>query len=63
MIIWGAGTAIGELPPYFVTRAAKRAGKRSGEFDSELEEAKNKTDLVSRIKVPRPKTIKARYPG
>jgi len=37
VIVWGAGTAIGELPPYFVTRAAKRAGKRAGEFDAELE--------------------------
>lgn len=25
---WGAGTAIGELPPYFVARAARRAGQR-----------------------------------
>ena len=24
--MWGAGTAIGELPPYFVARAASMAG-------------------------------------
>ena len=24
--LWGAGTAIGELPPYFVARAASKAG-------------------------------------
>ena len=24
--LWGAGTAIGELPPYFVARAARLAG-------------------------------------
>lgn len=26
--LWGAGTAIGELPPYFVARAARLAGER-----------------------------------
>lgn len=26
-ILWGLGTAIGELPPYFMARAAARAGK------------------------------------
>jgi len=24
--LWGLGTAIGELPPYFVSRAARLAG-------------------------------------
>jgi len=24
--LWGLGTAIGELPPYFVARAASKAG-------------------------------------
>lgn len=32
--LWGAGTAIGELPPYFVARAASAAGG----MDEELEE-------------------------
>jgi len=50
-IVWGVGTALGELPPYFVTRAAKRAGKRAGDFEEELEEAKGKTDVVSKLKV------------
>lgn len=27
-ILWGIGTALGELPPYFVSRAAKLSGKR-----------------------------------
>lgn len=31
--LWGFGTAIGELPPYFVARAAAEAGK----VDEELE--------------------------
>ncbi|XP_054821744.1 vacuole membrane protein KMS1-like [Prosopis cineraria] len=26
-ILWGAGTAIGELPPYFISRAARESGK------------------------------------
>jgi len=32
--LWGAGTAIGELPPYFVARAASAAGG----IDEELED-------------------------
>ncbi len=32
--LWGAGTAIGELPPYFVARAASAAGG----MDEELED-------------------------
>lgn len=50
-IVWGVGTALGELPPYFVTRAAKRAGKRAGEFEEELADAQGKTDLISKMKV------------
>lgn len=30
--LWGAGTAIGELPPYFVSRAASIAGQKSDEL-------------------------------
>lgn len=30
--LWGAGTAIGELPPYFVSRAASLAGNKSEEL-------------------------------
>jgi len=35
--LWGAGTAIGELPPYFVARAARLAGESVSELD-ELEQ-------------------------
>ena len=52
--MWGVGTALGELPPYFVTRAAKRAGQRAGEFEEELEDAKGKTDVISKLKVRAP---------
>jgi hypothetical protein len=31
--MWGAGTAIGELPPYFVARAARLAGEKVSELD------------------------------
>ena len=51
VVLWGLGTAIGELPPYFVTRAARRAGKRATDFEEELNEAKEKTDIVSKLKV------------
>lgn len=32
-IMWGIGTAIGELPPYFVARAARLSGGRAEELD------------------------------
>lgn len=35
-ILWGAGTAIGELPPYFVSRAASFAGSKSEELEDIL---------------------------
>ena len=34
--LWGMGTAIGELPPYFVSRAASIAGQRSEELSEIL---------------------------
>jgi len=30
VVLWGCGTAVGELPPYFITRAARRTGARPG---------------------------------
>ncbi|RZF39450.1 hypothetical protein LSTR_LSTR000971 [Laodelphax striatellus] len=38
-VMWGAGTALGELPPYFMARAARLSGKEDEE-DEELEELK-----------------------
>lgn len=32
-IMWGLGTAIGELPPYFIARAAKLAGEKLDELE------------------------------
>ena len=51
VVLWGSGTAIGELPPYFITRAAKRAGTKATDYEAELEEAANATDIVSKLKV------------
>ena len=31
--LWGTGTALGEIPPYALSRAAKLAGKRDAEFE------------------------------
>jgi len=51
VIVWGSGTAMGELPPYFITRAAKRAGARATDYEAELAEAAEGTDLISKLKV------------
>ena len=32
-LVWGAGTAVGEFPPYFVARAAARAGRSIDEVE------------------------------
>jgi len=37
-MMWGAGTAIGELPPYFMARAAKLSGTEDDLDDDELGE-------------------------
>ena len=48
--MWGVGTAIGELPPYFMARAAAIAGKSSEEVD-EVENIKNPTTFIEKAKV------------
>lgn len=39
-MLWGAGTALGELPPYFMARAARISGQNSKDenFDQDLKE-------------------------
>ncbi|KAI8915635.1 hypothetical protein EDD86DRAFT_252423, partial [Gorgonomyces haynaldii] len=44
-MFWGLGTAIGELPPYFVARAAALAGQDDPEFES-IEKLKDKPKLT-----------------
>ncbi|KNC52354.1 transmembrane protein 49, partial [Thecamonas trahens ATCC 50062] len=36
-LLWGAGTAIGEIPPYAVSRAARLAGEANEELDEWIE--------------------------
>lgn len=48
--LWGAGTAIGELPPYFVSRAAALSGQKLAELD-ELEEHVRSPSTMDRIKL------------
>ncbi|KAJ1953334.1 hypothetical protein IWQ62_006015 [Dispira parvispora] len=46
-LCWGAGTAIGELPPYFMARAAALAGRKNPELDAlnSLQETTNQGEL------------------
>ncbi|KAF9925874.1 Vacuolar membrane protease [Linnemannia zychae] len=44
---WGMGTALGELPPYFVARAAALSGNRNEELASIEDLLKKKPDSVS----------------
>jgi len=50
-MLWGFGTAVGELPPYAVSKTARLSGTSDSEFEAELKEAKEKRDLFSRMKV------------
>jgi membrane protein YqaA with SNARE-associated domain len=50
-MLWGIGTAVGELPPYLVSRAARLGGSKDSEFEAELAEAREKKDLFSRMKM------------
>jgi len=51
-VLWGLGTALGELPPYFISRAARAAGK-ADEWD--LEETAGK---ISSFKLAFARAIK-----
>ena len=54
-VMWGAGTALGELPPYFMARAARLSGYDPEDEDDlaafeELQRKKNNPELlVSRL--------------
>ena len=47
--LWGLGTAIGELPPYYVARAASLAGRKSEELDEIIDESKISKDEYKRL--------------
>ena len=42
--MWGLGTALGELPPYFVARAASAAGGIDEELEDILVEESNNVE-------------------
>lgn len=49
--LWGLGTAIGELPPYFMAKAAAEAGKSNEEVEELRKLAIDKpTSFMDRIK-------------
>ncbi len=50
--LWGFGTALGELPPYFVARAASMAGKTNEELNELIDGSAEKDgSLLGRIKI------------
>jgi len=49
-LIWGAGTAIGEIPPYAVSRAASLAGQANEEFE-DIKESKSRWNFLNRMKM------------
>ncbi|GAB4843411.1 meiotic spindle pole body protein Kms1 [Ancistrocladus abbreviatus] len=52
-ILWGVGTALGELPPYFISRAARLSGSKLGpmeELDGSSSEDKQGVDHLKQIK-------------
>ncbi|KAE8288011.1 Vacuole membrane protein 1 Transmembrane protein 49 [Larimichthys crocea] len=60
--MWGAGTAIGELPPYFMARAARLSGADPDDedyqrFEEMLDQAESAQDFATRAKVAVQKLI------
>jgi vacuole membrane protein 1 len=51
--LWGAGTCLGELPPYFVAKAASMAGKTPEELEDLLEsgQSSEQVGIVGRLKL------------
>jgi membrane protein YqaA with SNARE-associated domain len=49
-ILWGLGTAIGELPPYFVARAARHAGESIQELEELRDLQQNPETLMDQAK-------------
>ncbi|TNN64713.1 Vacuole membrane protein 1 [Liparis tanakae] len=60
--MWGAGTAIGELPPYFMARAARLSGTEPDDedyqrFEDILDQTQSTQDFATRAKVAVQKLI------
>lgn len=49
--LWGAGTALGELPPYFMARAARLSGHDPEDAENleEFEELQKKQELGEKL--------------
>jgi hypothetical protein len=49
--LWGAGTALGELPPYFMARAARLSGHDPDDAEDlqEFEELQKKRELGEKL--------------
>ena len=47
--LWGSGTAIGEIPPYAISRAAAEAGKKNAEFE-EMTSERSGIDVLNKMK-------------
>jgi hypothetical protein len=45
-LFWGVGTALGELPPYFVARAARLSGQRLEALDEALRSGRQAADAA-----------------
>lgn len=48
--LWGAGTALGELPPYFMARASRLSGTGYQDFD-DLQELENRKIHGDKLKL------------
>jgi len=48
-IMWGIGTAIGELPPYFVARAARLSGQKLEDLDEITDKLGHATSLRDKL--------------
>jgi len=48
--LWGAGTALGELPPYFVAKQASKSGKKLREITGEEEDVGKLAIILSWFK-------------
>ena len=50
-ILWGSGTAIGEVPPYLITYAAKKAGKHDEFEDIQNEINSSPNNMLTKMKL------------
>lgn len=48
--LWGTGTALGEIPPYAISRAAKMAGETNEEFE-DIKNSKSQWQFLDQMKM------------